>query len=124
MPMSSFRTFYRNAIMTDEQSSPAPLPPSSTPPYPSQEAPHPQRDEALKHLPEQLTTRMPEESGVAHAGIGALGVTLIGGAVAAAVGLLLAVPLLQRKPKPKAAAKSTARRAPQTRRPRRKRTES
>jgi len=54
--------------------------------------------------------------------IGALGFTLIGGAVAAAVGLLVAVPLVRRvrgaKPKPEAKPKPT----PQARRPRRKRT--
>jgi hypothetical protein len=73
------------------------LPPAAQPPYPAQPAPHPQRDEALAHLPTPT---------VAPAGpaIGALGVTLIGGAVAAAVGLLVALPLLRRAPEPKKAA--------------------
>ncbi len=49
------------------------------------------------------------------AGISTLGVTLIGGVVAAAVGLLVAIPLIRRRPKAKPKA------APQPRRPRRKR---
>ena len=97
--------------MSDTETPPAPLPPAAEAPYPEQEAPHPQRDEALEHLPEHV----PEGPA-----IGALGVTLIGGAVAAAVGLLVAVPLFRRKAKARAAAKS--RPAPQTRR--RKRADS
>jgi hypothetical protein len=54
-------------------------------------------------------------------GIGALGVTLIGGAVAAAVGLLVAIPLVRRA-KAKPASKPRPKPAPQARRPRRKRT--
>jgi hypothetical protein len=88
--------------MTEDQAPPTPLPPASEAPYPERPAPHPQRDEALDHLP---------ESGPA---IGALGITLASGAVAAALGLLVAIPLLRRR-KPK------AKPAPRARRPRRKR---
>lgn len=69
----------------------------------------------------------PEKDAAPHAhhgpAIGALGVTLIGGAVAAAVGLLVAIPLVRRArdAKPKAAAKPKP--TPQARRPRRKRTD-
>jgi len=91
--------------MSDNETPPAPLPPAAEAPYPEQSAPHPQRDEALEHLPEHV----PEGPA-----IGALGVTLIGGAVAAAVGLLIAVPMFRRKAKARTAAKS--RPAPQTRR--------
>ena len=91
--------------MSDNETPPAPLPPAAEAPYPEQSAPHPQRDEALEHLPEHV----PEGPA-----IGALGVTLIGGAVAAAVGLLIAVPMFRRKAKTRTAAK--ARPAPQTRR--------
>jgi hypothetical protein len=95
--------------MTEDKAPPTPLPPEAEPPYPPHgAAAHPQRDEALSHLPEG-------------AAIGALGVTLIGGAVAATVGLLLAIPLLRRKKKPAAVAPK-AKAAPQARRPRRKRT--
>ena len=91
--------------MTDEKAPPTPLPPAAESPYPEHEAPHPQRDEALEH-----PHAHPHEGPA----IGALGVTLIGGAVAAAVGLLIAVPLFRRKAKARTAAKS--RPAPQTRR--------
>jgi hypothetical protein len=97
--------------MTDEQTPPTPVPPAAQPPYPEQTAPHPQRDEALENLPEHAPAA---SDGPA---IGALGVTLIGGAVAAAVGALVAIPLLRRaRQKPKARARATA----QARRPRRK----
>ena len=95
--------------MTEDTAPPTPLPPEAEPPYPPHgAATHPQRDEALEHLPEGPA-------------IGALGVTLIGGGVAAAVALLLAIPLLRRKKKPAAPAPK-AKAAPRARRPRRKRT--
>ncbi|HMI21064.1 MAG TPA: hypothetical protein VK533_16145 [Sphingomonas sp.] len=94
--------------MTEDKAPPTPLPPEAEPPYPPHGAAA-QRDEALEHLPEGPA-------------IGALGVTLIGGAVAATVGLLLAIPLLRRKKKPAAAAPK-AKAAPRARRPRRKRTD-
>jgi len=96
--------------MTDEKAPPTPLPPAAESPYPEHEAPHPQRDEALEHPPSH-----PHEGPA----IGALGVTLIGGAVAAAVGLLVAIPLVRRNRKKKPAGKQAA--APQTRRARRTR---
>lgn len=99
--------------MTDEKAPPTPLPPAAESPYPEHEAPHPQRDEALEH-----PHAHPHEGPA----IGALGVTLIGGAVAAAVGLLVAIPLVRRarrKPAPKA-----ARATPPARRPRRKRADA
>jgi hypothetical protein len=96
--------------MTDEKAPPTPLPPAAESPYPEHEAPHPQRDEALEHPPAH-----------AHEGpaIGALGVTLIGGAVAAAVGLLVAIPLMRRNQKKKSPVKRTA--VPEARRARRTR---
>lgn len=102
--------------MTDEKSPTAPLPPAAEPPYPDQPAPHPERDEALEHPPVHIAEG---------AGISGLGVTLIGGAVAAAVGLLVAVPLVRRvrrKPVPQAKQQpAKQQRSPQGRRPRRKR---
>ena len=98
--------------MIEEQTPPTPVPPAAQPPYPQQPAPHPQRDEALEHLPEQAPAA---QTGPA---VGALGVTLIGGAVAAAVGFLVAIPLIRRaRQKPAAKARTT----PQARRARRKR---
>ena len=91
--------------MTEDKA--PPTPPEAEPPYPPHGAAA-QRDEPLEHLPEGPA-------------IGALGVTLIGGAVAATVGLLLAIPLLRRKKKPAAVAPK-AKPAPRARRPRRKRT--
>jgi len=96
--------------MSDNETPPAPLPPAAEAPYPEQSAPHPQRDEALENLPEHV----PEGPA-----IGALGVTLIGGAVAAAVGLLVAIPLVRRNRKKKPAGKQAP--APRTRRARRTR---
>lgn len=99
--------------MSEEKASPTPLPPAAESPYPDHSPPHPQRDEALDHPPIHVAEG---------AGIGALGVTLIGGAVAAAVGLLVAIPLVRRaRRKPAPPAKQ--RRSPQARRPRRKRSE-
>jgi hypothetical protein len=94
--------------MRDDEAPPIPPPHGAEAPYPEHPSPHPQRDEALEALRH------------GH-GIGTLGVTLIGGAVAAAVGLLVAIPLVRRakkKPAPKPKA------APAARRPRRKRTEA
>jgi hypothetical protein len=97
--------------MTEDKAPPIPLPPEAEPPYPPHgAAAHPQRDEALNHMLEGP-------------GIGALGVTLIGGAVAATVGLLFAIPLLRRKAKPAPAPTSVppkTKAAPRARRPRRK----
>lgn len=84
--------------MADDTTPPTPLPPASQPPYPEQPAPHPQREAALEKLPAE-SHATPIEAPA----IGALGVTLIGGAVAAAVGLLVAVPFLRRKAQPKSA---------------------
>ena len=91
-------------VMTEDETPPTPLPPAAQSPYPPHPAPHPHHDalSVPEHVPEGPA-------------IGALGITLIGGAVAAAVGLLVAIPLMRRKPKP------VSRPAPQTRRPRRKR---
>jgi|KBSMisStaDraftv2_1062788.scaffolds.fasta_scaffold19649_5 hypothetical protein len=94
--------------MRDDEAPPIPPPHGAEAPYPETQAPHPQRDAALERLQG------------AH-GIGTLGVTLIGGAVAAAVGLLVAIPLVRRAKKKPAATK--AKPAPQARRPRRKRAE-
>ena len=93
--------------MREDEAPPIPPPHGAEAPYPEQPAPHPQRDEALEQLRKSQ-------------GIGTLGVTLIGGAVAAAVGLMVAIPLVRRAKKKPAAAKSKP--APQARRPRRKRT--
>ena len=95
--------------MREDEAPPIPPPHGAEAPYPDQPAPHPQRDEALKAMHE------------GH-GMGALGATLIGGAVAAAVGLLVAIPLVRRAKKKPTAAKPKA--APQARRPRRKRTDA
>lgn len=91
--------------MREDEVPPIPPPHGAEAPYPDQPAPHPQRDEALRQLRESQ-------------GIGTLGMTLIGGAVAAAVGLLVAIPLVRRaRTKPAAKPKP----APRARRPRRKR---
>lgn len=88
--------------MHEDKAPPIPPPHGAQAPYPEKPAPHPQRDEALERLHQSQA-------------MGTLGITLIGGAVAAALGLLVAIPLVRRaKKKP---AKATTR-AP---RPRRKR---
>lgn len=96
--------------MREDEAPPIPPPHGAEAPYPEQPSPHPQRDEALEKMRE------------GH-GIGALGVTLIGGAVAAAVGLLVAIPLVRRAKNKPAAARPKAKPTPQARRPRRKRAE-
>ena len=95
--------------MREDEAPPMPPPHGAQTPYPENPAPHPQRDEALEQL------------GKAQ-GIGTLGVTLIGGAVAATVGLLVAIPLVRRAKRKPAPAKQKP--APQVRRPRRKRADA
>jgi len=97
--------------MRDDEAPPIPAPHSAQAPYPEGQAPHPQRDEALEQLRQAQ-------------GIGTLGVTLIGGAVAAAVGLLVAIPLVRRAKKKPAPAAPKAKPTPQARRPRRKRADA
>jgi hypothetical protein len=84
--------------MQDDHAPPTPLPPAAQSPYP----PHPE-PKVHSDLPvaAKAEPRAPE-------GLGVLGATLIGGAVAGAVGLLIAVPLLRRRAK--AARKPAARR--------------
>lgn len=93
--------------MREDEAPPIPPPHGAEAPYPEQHSPHPQRDEALEKM-------RPDH------GIGALGVTLIGGAVAAAVGLVAGTLFMRRARSKPAAAKPKP--APQARRPRRKRT--
>lgn len=95
--------------MREDEAPPIPPPHGAEAPYPEGQAPHPQRDEALDELRKAQ-------------GIGTLGVTLIGGAVAATVGLLVAIPLVRRAKKKPAAVKPKS--APQSRRPRRKRADA
>jgi hypothetical protein len=95
--------------MREDEAPPIPPPHGAEAPYPENQSPHPQRDAALEALK------------TGH-GIGTLGVTLIGGAVAAAVGLLVAIPLVRRAKKKPAPAKAKS--TPQARRPRRKRTDA
>jgi hypothetical protein len=96
--------------MREDEAPPIPPPHGAEAPYPEYPAPHPQRDEALEKM---------RRAG----GMGPLGVTLIGGAVAAAVGLLVAIPLVRRAKGAKRKPAARARPASQARRPRRKRAE-
>jgi len=73
--------------MTEETRPPAPLPPAAESPYPTEPAPH----GAARDIP------VARESAPIPPGVGALGVTLIGGAVAATIGLLVAIPFLKRR---------------------------
>ncbi len=81
--------------MTEDETPPTPLPPSAQPPYPSQPAAQANDDEP--------TPSAEDLAPAAGAGLGPLGMTLIGGAVAA-VGLAIALPFLRRRGK-KAAVK-------------------
>ena len=77
--------------MSDDHAPPTPLPPAAEPPYPAHPAPQQHRS-----APEPTAE---EEAPAAGAGLGPLGMTLIGGAVAA-LGLAIALPFLRRKTKP------------------------
>jgi hypothetical protein len=93
--------------MTEDQAPPTPLPPAAQAPYPSHPAPHPH------------SAKLPVQPPVESAGVGGLGIALLGGAVAAAIGLLVAVPLFQRRAKasqPKRKASAARKRQPRTRR--------
>jgi len=89
--------------MTDETPPPTPLPPAAESPYPVQPAPH----GATNDIPVAKGPPPPPP------GVGALGVTLIGGAVAATIGVLVAIPFLKRR---KAARKPAGARRPARRR--------
>jgi hypothetical protein len=69
---------------------PTPLPPAAQAPYPAHPAPHAASD----------TPSIPVAAPQPPSGLGVLGFTLIGGAVAGAIGLLIATPLLRRKAAP------------------------
>jgi predicted lipid-binding transport protein (Tim44 family) len=86
-------------IMSEDEAPPTPLPPAAQPPYPAHPAPAAHNDEPVDKADEGVLA--------AGAGLGPLGFTLIGGAVAA-VGLAIAMPFLRRRmkkeaPKPKRA---------------------
>jgi hypothetical protein len=92
--------------MQEDLTPPTPLPAAAQPPYP----PHPEKQQHIE-LP---VAKKPKETAEERAAppIGVLGATLIGGAVAGAIGLLIAAPLLRgRKKKPaKGRAKARSRR--------------
>lgn len=73
--------------MTDESPPPTPLPPAAEPPYPLHPAPH----GATYSIP--VAKREPSPS----ASVSGLGATLIGGAIAATIGLIVAIPLFRRR---------------------------
>lgn len=83
--------------MTEDATPPTPLPPAAQSPYPAHPAPQARHDETPAEAPSTEVT-VP----IAGIGLGPLGMTLIGGAVAA-VGLAIAMPFLWRR-KPKAPA--------------------
>ncbi len=87
--------------MTDDST---PFPPAAEAPYPA----HPAPKEPLPEIPPTAEEIAP----AAGAGLGPLGMTLIGGAVAA-VGLAIALPFLRRRkakpaPKPRRSRKKTS----------------
>jgi hypothetical protein len=86
-------------MMQEDVTPPTPVPPASQSPYPA----HPPKQTTPVDLP---VAKKAEATNTPR--VGALGATLIGGAVAGAIGLLLAVPLLRRKAQPKASAKGRA----------------
>lgn len=86
--------------MTDDQAPPTPLPPAAQSPYPA----HPK--------PQQHSAPVAKEAApVAVPGIGALGLSLIGGAVAAAIGFAVYEGLFRRRPAPAARRTATRRKA-------------
>lgn len=72
-------------VMIEDDAPPNPLPPAAQSPYPD-------RTQHPPHDAPRLPAHVPEGPA-----IGALGITLIGGAIAAGLGLLIAIPLLRRK---------------------------
>ncbi len=87
--------------MTEDKAPPAPLPPAAEPPYPAHPAPQEHSDTPA--------VSAEEVAPAAGAGLGPLGMTLIGGAVAA-VGLAIALPFLRRRRKAVAESKPKTRR--------------
>jgi len=72
--------------MTDDQAPPTPVPPAAQAPYPAHPAPH---------VHSNIPVAKKEEP--APPAIGALGFSLIGGAVAAAIGIAFALPLFRKR---------------------------
>lgn len=87
--------------MNEDEAPPLPVPPASQAPYPTHPAPHPHGHAGDVHAARTADREAPT--------IGALGIGLIGGAVAAALGMLVAIPFLRRKPQAKAAVKKAVR---------------
>jgi hypothetical protein len=94
--------------MTEETAPPTSLPPAAEPPYPRHPAPH----GATYTIPVAKRAKPP------FAGLGGLGVTLIGGALAATIGLLAAIPFFKRRKTAKKAAKTAPSRSRAARAPR------
>ena len=78
--------------MTEDQAPPTPVPPAAQAPYPAHPAPHGHTDE--------IPVAKKAETGVGGLGVSGLGIGLIGGAVAAAIGLAFALPLFRKRPAP------------------------
>jgi len=95
--------------MSEDQAPPTPLPPAAQAPYPAHPAPH----EALPEIPPTAEEVAP----AAGAGLGPLGLTLIGGAVAA-LGVAIALPFLRRRKKAATPAKSGSAKPHRVRTPR------
>ena len=76
--------------MTDDHIPPTPLPPAARSPYPAHPAPHTPASEEQRPEPAPPPPL-----------IGGLGLSLIGGAITAAIGMVVVLPLLRRKAAPK-----------------------
>jgi hypothetical protein len=79
--------------MQDDLTPPTPVPSAAQPPYP----PHPEKQVHIDIPVAAKNDDAPQESVTPTFGV--LGATLIGGAVAGAIGLLVAVPLLRGRTK-------------------------
>ncbi|UAK24589.1 hypothetical protein [Sphingomonas nostoxanthinifaciens] len=87
--------------MTDQTPPPGPIPPAAQSPFPPHPAPKAHGEAPLPEKPAPAPTLVP--------GIGTFGFTLLGGALAAAIGVIVVRPLLKRRAKPAAKRKAPRR---------------
>lgn len=105
--------------MQDDVAPPTPLPPAAQPPWPAHPAPIRHADDPAPHGATSADMARARPAVAPAGALGGLGVALIGGAIAAAIGLAVALPLLRGGARPattprRASAKARAPKKPRT----------
>ena len=104
--------------MHDDHAPPSPIPPAAQPPYPAHPAPMRHANDPAPHGATSADVARAHPAPPPPGAIGTLGFALIGGAIAAAIGLVVAVPLLRGRAKPAAVKMRTAAKSRTPKKPR------